>query len=204
MKVCSALGWLMLGAAFAAPAQALASHGEASDIGKQSITAIIEISAGGDVKYERDAEGRIVVDRFLSQPVVYPANYGSLADTLAGDGDPLDVLVYARRPIMIGARIAVRPVGVLRMVDDGKADEKIIAVPVSSVDPAYDAVQSVADLGYGEGERLIAFFRQYKQDANGKSQVALSGLGDAREASALTRQAQAEAARRDPNKKVIR
>lgn len=192
MKAGRVLAMLTLGAALAVPAQAAGSRTATAStaIDQQAITAIVEIPTGSDVKYERDGEGRIFVDRFLSLPVVYPANYGAIVDTLAGDGDPLDVLVYARRPIMVGARIAVRPVGVLRMVDNGEADEKIIAVPVSSVDPAYDAVRSIADLGHGEGDRLIAFFRLYKQDAQGKTPVSLSGIGDAAEAAALVRNAQ--------------
>src|SRR3546814_12089447 len=82
-----------------------------------TLTAIIEIQAGTDVKYEIDADGRIFVDRFMALPVVYPANYGSIAGTRDEDGDPLDILVFSRRAIAPGALIRVRPIGVLRMKD---------------------------------------------------------------------------------------
>src|SRR3546814_5559496 len=97
----------------------------------QTLTAIIEIPAGTDVKYEIDADGRIFVDRFMALPVVYPANYGSIAGTRAEDGDPLDILVFSRRAIAPGALIRVRPIGVLRMKDGPDTDDKGIAVPVS-------------------------------------------------------------------------
>ena len=146
------------------------------------VTAVIEIPAGGGIKYERDAEGRIFVDRFLPLPVVYPVNYGALPGTRAGDGDELDVLVLTRAPVMPGARIRVRPVGVLRMTDAGEADEKIVAVPASSVDPAYAHIRSVSDLDATERARISAFFRLYKQAPDGSSPVVLSGYGDAAEA----------------------
>jgi len=153
----------------------------------EAVTAIIEIPAGSNVKYERDAEGRIFVDRFLSMPVTYPANYGSIAGTLAGDGDPLDIVVYSRVPIIAGARIRVRPIGILRMSDNGDEDQKIIAVPVTKVDPDYDRIKSIMDLQDGTGERLAAFFRVYKQNADGNSPIALSGFGGADEAKAALR-----------------
>ncbi|WP_373489156.1 inorganic diphosphatase [Blastomonas sp.] len=125
--------------------------------------ALIEISAGSAVKYEIDpASGRLIVDRFLSMPVVYPANYGFVPGSLAGDGDPLDVLVYTRTPIVPGALIEVRAIGMLRMTDGGKQDDKLIAVPTDKVDPGYAAIRDVADLPAIDVERLTMFFRVYK------------------------------------------
>jgi len=155
--------------------------------------AIIEIPAGGDIKYERDAEGRIFVDRFLPLPVVYPVNYGGIPGTRAGDGDELDILVHTRAPIMPGARIQVRVIGVLRMTDAGEADDKIIAVPASSVDPTYDSVRSITDLPEAERARITNFFRLYKQALDGRSPVVLSGFGDADEAAAIVNEAIASA-----------
>jgi inorganic pyrophosphatase len=80
------------------------------------------------------------------------------------------------------------------MVDGGEDDQKIIAVPVSKVDPDYEKIKSVADLAAGASERLAAFFRVYKQDANGDSPVILSGYGDAKEALAVLREAFTRAA----------
>lgn len=182
-------GLLVAAPVLAIGPQAEGASGEAQGDTLDSITAIIEIPAGGDVKYERDGDGRIFVDRFLSAPVVYPANYGSIDGTLAGDGDPLDILVYSRSPIISGARIEVRPIGILRMVDAGEDDQKIIAVPVSGVDSSYDGIKSISDLPAGTGARLAAFFRMYKQDTDGNSPVMLSGYGDINEAKAVLRAA---------------
>lgn len=66
----------------------------------EELTAVVEIPQGSMVKYKMDEEGNIMVDRFQSMPVVYPANYGSLTQTAAGDGDPLDVLIYTRSPLI--------------------------------------------------------------------------------------------------------
>lgn len=158
-----------------------------------AIMAVIEIPAGSDIKYERDSEGRIFVDRFLSLPVVYPINYGVVPSTRAGDGDELDVLVHTRAPVMPGARMRIRPIGVLRMTDAGEADDKIVAVPASSVDPAYDHVRSVTDLPPADQTRIVNFFRLYKLAADGSTPIVLSGYGDAREAAQIVSAASATA-----------
>ena len=90
--------------------------------------AVTEIPTGGIIKYETDAKtGFIVADRFQSMPVAYPANYGSLTQSLAGDGDPLDVVFYTRAPMAPGTLIKLRAIGVLKMIDGGEKDDKIIA-----------------------------------------------------------------------------
>ncbi len=97
--------------------------------------AVTEIPAGGMIKYETDAKtGFIVADRFQSMPVAYPANYGSLTQSLGGDGDPLDVIFYTRAPLQPGTLIKLRPIGVLKMIDGGEVDDKIVAVPTSKID----------------------------------------------------------------------
>src|SRR5690606_12295336 len=95
------------------------------------VNVVVEVSIGGEpIKYEMDkAAGTLVVDRFLYTPMRYPGNYGFVPHTLSPDGDPIDVLVANTRPIVPGAVINVRPIGVLIMEDDGGGDEKIIAVP---------------------------------------------------------------------------
>ena len=150
---------------------------------------LVEIPAGSAIKYEVDADGRLFVDRFLSMPVAYPANYGSMPRTLAGDGDPLDALVLTRAPLHPGVLLRFRPVGVLRMTDRGEADEKIIGVPTDNVDPAYAAIRDIGDLPQAERERIEAFFRVYKDLPAGGNGVRLHGYGDADEAWALIRQA---------------
>ncbi len=149
---------------------------------KEFYTAI-EIPAGSFTKYEIDADtGHIVVDRFLSMPMAYPTNYGSITSSLGGDGDPLDALVYTREPIAPGAVIRVRPIGVLKMIDGGEVDDKIVAVPVSKVDPTYEAIKEVSDLPRIEQERLQAFFAVYKNIPEGSKKVELKGFEAAEKA----------------------
>lgn len=101
------------------------------------VRVVVEIPQGGFTKYEIGKDGLPHVDRFLSMPMAYPANYGSMPRTLAGDGDPLDALVLTRAPLHPASVIAFRPIAVLRMVDGGDADEKIIGVPTDKVDATY-------------------------------------------------------------------
>jgi inorganic pyrophosphatase len=148
----------------------------------------VEIPAGSFTKYEIGEDGLVHVDRFQSMPVAYPANYGSMPRTLAGDGDPIDALVLTRAPLHPGTLIRFRPIGVLRMVDDGEADEKIIGVPTDRVDPAYAGVRDINDLPAIERERIEAFFRVYKDLPAGRNSVVLDGFGDAADARALVAQ----------------
>jgi inorganic pyrophosphatase len=148
--------------------------------------AVIEIPAGSITKYELDADsGQVIVDRFMSMPVAYPTNYGSIPSSLGGDGDPLDVLVFSREPIAPGALIMVRAIGILNMIDGGEEDNKVIAVPVSAVDPTYDAIATMADLPAIEAARIEAFFRVYKQLPDASDAVELDGFQDAAAAQAL-------------------
>ncbi len=152
---------------------------------------LVEIPAGGTVKYEMGEDGHLVVDRFLSMPVAYPANYGSLPGTLAGDGDPLDALVLTRAPLQPGVLVRFRPIGVLRMTDRGEADQKIVGVPAERVDPTYSTIRDLRDLPQAERERIEAFFRVYKDLPAGRNGVRLDGWGGAAEARAVLREARA-------------
>lgn len=152
--------------------------------------AVTEIPAGGMIKYETDAKtGFIIADRFQSMPVAYPANYGSLTQSLAGDGDPLDVIFYTRAPLQPGTLIKLRPIGVLKMIDGGEKDDKIVAVPTSKIDPTYDDIKEMGDLPKIEQERLQAFFRVYKQLPDGRKKVELNGFEDAAKAKTEIKQA---------------
>lgn len=113
------------------------------------------------------------VDSFRSTPVAYPANYGSMPRTLAGDNNPLDTLVLTRAPLHPGTLIRFRPVGVLRMADGGAPDEKIIGMPVDKVDPTYAGIRDIGDLPAIERERIEAFFRIYKDLPTGRKDVVL-------------------------------
>lgn len=142
--------------------------------------AVIEIPAGSFTKYEIDADtGHVFVDRYQVMPVVYPANYGSIPSSLGGDGDPLDAIVYTREPIVPGALIRLRAIGVLKMIDGGEEDDKIVAVPTSDIDPQYDAIRELSDMPKAEMDRLEAFFRVYKQLPEGRKLVELNGFENA-------------------------
>jgi inorganic pyrophosphatase len=150
------------------------------------VNVIIEVPIGGEpIKYEMDkASGTLVVDRFLHTPMRYPGNYGFVPHTLSDDGDPIDVLVANTRPIISGAVIKVRPIGVLKMQDDGGGDEKIIAVPVPRLTKRYESVRSYNDLPAITREQIQHFFEHYKDLEPGKW-VKLIGWGDAEEARQL-------------------
>ena len=149
------------------------------------INVIIEIPKDAEpVKYEVDKEsGAIFVDRILSTPMRYPCNYGYIPHTLSGDGDPADVLVIMPMPLIPGSVIRCRAVGMLRMVDEAGNDEKIIAVPVSKVFPAYDGVGHVDDLPHLTKDRIQHFFEHYKDLEKGKW-VKLEGWAGADDARA--------------------
>jgi len=147
------------------------------------INVIIEVPIGGEpIKYELDkASGTLFVDRFLHTPMRYPGNYGFVPHTLSLDGDPIDVLIANTRPIIPGAVINVRPVGVLKMEDDGGGDEKIIAVPSPKLTKRYLNVKNVTDLPAITLEQIQHFFEHYKDLEPGKW-VKVLGWGDAAEA----------------------
>lgn len=127
------------------------------------INVIIEIPYGSNVKYEVDKEsGLVVVDRVLYGAMFYPANYGFVPNTLADDGDPADVLVINPYPIQAGSMIKSRLIGVLVMEDESGMDEKLIAVPVSKIDPSFDKIQSLEDLPPIVLDRIKNFFETYK------------------------------------------
>ena len=155
---------------------------EQPKVAPEDVKLAVEIPAGSFTKYETGEDGLIYVDRFQSMPVAYPANYGSMPSTLAGDGDPLDALVLTREALHPGVLISFRPIGVLRMVDKGEQDEKILGVPTDKVDPTYAGIRDLADLPDIERQRIEAFFRIYKDLPAGRNTVELHGWGDAAEA----------------------
>ncbi len=168
-------------------------HLSSISIGKSApwdINVIIEVPMGGDpVKYELDKDsGAIFVDRFLHTPMRYPCNYGFVPHTLSGDGDPADVLVVANYPVVPGAVIRCRPIGVLMMEDDGGQDEKILAVPVTKLDPTYEHVKNYTDLPALLISQIEHFFNHYKDLEKGKW-VKILGWGDAAKAASMIEEA---------------
>ncbi|MCP5369824.1 MAG: inorganic diphosphatase [Rickettsiaceae bacterium] len=151
---------------------------------------IIEISANSSpVKYEFDKEsGAIMVDRFMQVAMSYPCNYGFIPNSLSGDGDPVDVLVMSQYPVLTGAVIASRPVGVLLMEDESGVDEKILAVPISKLDSTYDHISDIDDVDDMLKARIIHFFENYKKLEKNKW-VKIIGWDNAEKARSLIGQA---------------
>lgn len=162
---------------------------DAISIGKNppdEVNVVIEVAIGGEpIKYEMDKEaGTLFVDRFLYTPMRYPGNYGFIPHTLSDDGDPCDVLVANTRPLVPGSYIAVRPIGVMMMEDEGGGDEKIIAVPVPKLTKRYENVHNYTDLPKITLDQIQHFFEHYKDLEPGKW-VKFTGWGDAAKAREL-------------------
>lgn len=123
--------------------------------------AIIEVPKGSKNKYELDKEsGLIKVDRVLFSAVHYPANYGFIPKTFCEDNDPLDVLVLGQEPVYPMSIMTAIPIGVMKMIDEGEADDKIIAVHAH--DPEYRDYRSIRDLPQHRIAEIRRFFEDYK------------------------------------------
>lgn len=133
------------------------------------INVVVEIPLGSNVKYEIDKElGVIVVDRILFTSMIYPFNYGFIPCTLEEDGDPVDVLLVSHDQLLPGSVIKARPIGVLETEDEKGRDVKVMAVPVSSIDPRFDNIDDVDDLPVATKEKIKHFFEHYKELEKGK------------------------------------
>lgn len=131
-------------------------------IKKDEFVAVIEISKGGRNKYELDKEtGMLKLDRVLYTATHYPANYGFIPRTYAGDNDPLDVLVLCQEKIVSLAMVEVYPIGVLKMIDSYEFDEKIIAVPKN--DPFLNMYKDINEVPEHISSEIKHFFEVYKQ-----------------------------------------
>lgn len=139
-------------------------------IKEDDFTAVIEISKGGKNKYELDKEtGLLRLDRVLYTSTHYPANYGFIPRTLADDDDPLDVLVICAEPIHPLTLVQVYPIGVIRMLDGGRTDDKIIAIPFS--DPNYNHITHINNLPPHIFDEMVHFFKVYKQLENKETDI---------------------------------
>lgn len=133
-----------------------------SRINSENFIAVVEIKKGSKKKYELDKEtGLLILDRILYTSTHYPANYGFIPRTLADDGDPLDVLVLTTEDIDPMTLVKCYPIGVMVMLDSGKKDEKIIAIPYD--DPTYNTYKDIADLPKHIFEEMRHFFQTYKE-----------------------------------------
>ena len=159
------------------------------EITPESFSAVIEIPKDSSCKYELDKKtGMLRLDRVLYTATHYPANYGFIPRTYADDGDPLDVLVLCSEQIFPMTLVRVYPIGVMRMIDGGKLDDKIIAVPFS--DPTYRGIKSIGELPSHIFDEIMHFFTVYKQLEN--KQTAVKELFDYKDAIEIVRQAIAD------------
>ncbi len=136
----------------------------------EEVNVLIENSANAlPVKYELDKEsGCLFVDRFVATPMHYPCNYGFIPNTLSEDGDPIDVLVPTEYPIVPGAVIPCKPIGVLIMEDEKGMDEKVIAVPTVKMNSEYSRIDELKDLPEILMNKIKHFFEHYKELEKGK------------------------------------
>ena len=132
----------------------------------ERVTTVVEIPTGSRNKYELDKQsGMLKLDRVLYSAVHYPGDYGFIPRTLHEDRDPLDMIVHVNEPTFPGCQIEVRPIGVLKMLDKGEPDDKILGVPVS--DPYHEEYYDIADLPGHYLKEVEHFFQIYK-DLEGK------------------------------------
>ncbi len=144
-----------------------------------SFDVLIEIPKGSRNKYEYDFRlKKIRYDRMLFSSMMYPADYGFIPETLALDGDPLDVLVLVTEPTFPGCVMEVKPIGVFHMADEKGPDEKIVCVPVS--DPVWNRLTDLSDMNPHLLKEIEHFFQVYKDLEQKK--VDVGGWGDVNEA----------------------
>ncbi|HVA22306.1 MAG TPA: inorganic diphosphatase [Candidatus Micrarchaeia archaeon] len=128
----------------------------------ETLEVVVEIPKGSRNKYEYDHRRHVIrLDRVLHSSVHYPTDYGFVPDTLAADGDPLDVLVLVDEGTFPGCRLAARPVGLLHMADEHGEDVKLLAV--LDKDPRYDEIRDLGDLAPHWLREIEVFFGTYKQ-----------------------------------------
>ncbi|HYF97685.1 MAG TPA: inorganic diphosphatase [Coxiellaceae bacterium] len=137
----------------------------------EAFNVVVEIPQGSQDKYEYDEEHDVIkLDRVLYGAQTYPINYGFIPETRAEDGDHTDVLLFTTNPILVGAIVTARPIGIMSMVDTGEIDNKILAVPVK--DPRFKDINSLEDLPQHKLAEIKNFFETYKILENKKVEVA--------------------------------
>lgn len=135
---------------------------EMSRIKEEDFIAVVEISKNSKKKYELDkTTGLLILDRILYTSTHYPANYGFIPRTFADDGDPLDVLILCSEELLPLSMVRCYPIGVIRMMDTGSLDEKIIAIPFS--DPTYCGNKDICNLPKHIFDEMKHFFSVYKE-----------------------------------------
>jgi inorganic pyrophosphatase len=147
--------------------------------GTKQLNCIIEIPMHSKIKYELDKNsGLLKVDRILFSSVHYPCNYGFFPQTYADDQDPLDVLVIGQLPVYPLSIMKIRPIGVIRMMDQGEQDDKIIAIHLD--DPEFNYIKTFNQVPEHRIKEIENFFEHYKELENKK--VVVDTIGDEKEA----------------------
>lgn len=163
------------------------------------VNIVVEIQRGGGRnKYEVDkATGQLTLDRVNGTTAAYPTDYGYIPGTICEDGDPLDALLLIDEPVVHGAVVPARPIGVLFMVDEGEADEKLVCVPANDI--SKDHLRDLTDMSdKGENFKKVVeqFYRHYKDWKNNWQGVSVEfkGWGGAEEAKKVVSESIARAA----------
>ena len=156
----------------------------------EEVNVVIEVSANSlPVKYELDKESSFLfVDRFIGTPMHYPCNYGFIPNTLSEDGDPVDVLVISEYPVMNGAVIPCKPVGVFIMEDEKGMDEKVLAVPTVKMNSEYSKINELDEVPEVLLNKIKHFFEHYKELEKGKW-VKVTGFADSKKAKEIVSEA---------------
>lgn len=147
---------------------------------------VIDLPKGSSNKVEYDEEGGYFkLDRVLHQPTFYPFDYGFIPQTHAGDGDATDVCLLLTHPTFTGCVVKARAIGMIKTADQDGDDAKIIAVPVSKVDPRFDEMKSIDDLPAHVQEEFLLYFKEYKKLEKKKyDKIQINGFGSLDEAKA--------------------
>ncbi len=146
----------------------------------EEINVVIEIPNGSFIKYEMDKDsGFMMVDRFAFTSMAFPGNYGFIPQSHGEDGDPLDVLLISTYPVVPGAVVPSRVVGMLEMEDEAGVDTKILAVPIKKVDPFFAHVEDIGDLDETLKKKIQHYFNHYKELEPGKWVKTRNFLGKA-------------------------
>lgn len=167
---------------------------------------IVEIPKGGVNKYEYNGANQVwELDRVLSGAMFYPEEYGFIPETLDYDGDPLDVLCLTNYPTFSGCHVPIRIIGVLKMVDGGEKDDKLLAV--NAVDPRYQNIKDLKNVSDGKLAEISNFFLRYKELEN--KEVIIGDWGDKKDAKEILEKCQnlykiyLDEVKKEPKKKLV-
>lgn len=157
----------------------------------ETFNVVVEVVKGTSNKIEYDEEGGFFkLDRVLHQPTFYPFDYGFVPQTHSGDGDALDVCLLLTHPTFPGCVVKARAIGLLRTSDQDGSDDKIIAVPVSKVDPRFEEIQTIEDLPAHVREEFLMYFKEYKKLEKAKyDKIVIEGFKDLEETKSVLQRA---------------